>query len=141
MPRHSIKTVSEFYEDWSHADIARECLLLFAQRRRQSRSISVAEISNELSQNSAVVDMTPSFVSALKTYIVLPSSACEAERSFSTLRRLKTYLQSMQTQQRLNNLAILNTHHEHAEALDLAEAVNEFVSRSKTRRNKFGLSS
>ena len=90
--------------------------------------ISVAKISKELSQNSAVVDMAPSFVSALKTYIVLPSSACEAERSFSTLCRLKMYLQSTQTQQCLNNLAILNTHCEHAEALDLAEAVSEFVS-------------
>ena len=37
MPSHSIKTVSEFYEDWSHADIARECKLLFARLRRQNR--------------------------------------------------------------------------------------------------------
>ena len=65
-------------------------------------------------------------------YIVLSSSACETERSFSTLRRLKTYLRFTQTQQRLNNLAILNTHREHAEACDLAEAVNEFVSRSQS---------
>ena len=85
--------------------------------------------------------MVSNFFSALKTYIVLPSSASEAERSFSTFRRLKTHLQSTQTQQRLNNLAILNTHREHAEALDLDEAVNEFVSRSQTRRNKLGLSS
>ena len=141
MPSHSIKTVSEFYRDWSLADIARERRLLFARLRRQNRSISVPEISKELSQNSALVDMAPSFVSALKTYIVLPSSASEAERSFSTLRRLKTYLQSTQTLQRLNNLAILNTHREHAEALDLAKAVNEFVSRSQTHCNKFGLSS
>ena len=80
--------MSEFYGDWSHADIARELQLLFARLRRQNRSISVAEISEELGQNSALVDMAPSFVSALKAYIVLPSSACEAERSFSTLRWL-----------------------------------------------------
>ena len=73
-------------------------------------------------------------------YIVLPSSACEAEQSFSILCRLKTYLRSMQTQQGLNNVAILNTHREHAKALDLAKAVNEFVSQSQTRCNKFGLS-
>ena len=106
-PSHSIKTVSEFYGDWSHADIVRELQLLFARLRRQNCSISFAEISKELSQNSALVDMASSFVSALKTCIVLPSSACEAERSFSTLRRLKTYLRSTQTQQRLNNLAYL----------------------------------
>ena len=141
MPSHSMKTVSEFYGDWSLADIARERQLLFARLRRQNRSISVAEISKELSQNSVLVDMAPNFVSTLKTYIVLPSSACEAERSFSTLRRLETYPRSTQTQKRLNNLAILNTHREHAQALDLDEAVNEFVSRSQTRRNQFGLSS
>ena len=139
--KHSTKTVSELYKDWSLTDIARERQLLFARPRRQNRSISVAEISTELSQNAALFDMAPRFVSALKTYIVLPSSACEAERSFSTLCRLKTYLRFTRTQQRLNNLAILNTHREHAEALDFAEAVNEFVSRSRTRRNKFGLSS
>ena len=67
MPSHSIKTVSEFYRDWSLADIARERQLLFARLRRQNRLISVAEISKELSQNSALVDMAPNFVSALKT--------------------------------------------------------------------------
>ena len=129
MPNQSIKTVSDFCGDWSFADIARERQLLIARLKRQNRSISVAEISKELSQNFALVDMAPNFVSALKAYIVLPSSACEAVRSFSTLRTLKTYLRSTQNQQRLNNLVIFNTHREHAEALDLAEAVNEFVSR------------
>ena len=94
---------------------------------RQNCSILVAEVSKELNQNSALVDMATNFVSALKTYIVLPSSACEAEGSFSTLHSLKTCLRSMQTQQCLNNLAILNTHCKHVEAFDLAEAVNEFV--------------
>ena len=84
--------------------------------------------------------MAANFVSALKTYIVLSSSACETERACSTLCRLKTYMQPMQIQQCLNNLAILNTHLKHAEALDLAKAVNEFVSRSQTHGNKLGLS-
>ena len=68
MPCHSIKTVSEFYGDWSHADIARECQLLFARLRGQNCLISIAEISKESSQNSALVDMAPNFVFALKTY-------------------------------------------------------------------------
>ena len=50
MPSHSIKTVSEFYGDWSHADIAREHQLLFARLRSQNRSISIAEISKELTK-------------------------------------------------------------------------------------------
>ena len=140
MSRDDMQTVSEFYDDWNILDIVRERQLLFARLKRRDRPISVAEISEEMRENHALADMAPNFISALKTYIVLPSSACEAERSFSTLRRLKTYLRSTQTQQRLNDLAILSIHRDHAEALDLNEAVNEFVSRTQTRRNKFGMS-
>ena len=137
MSRDDMQTVSEFYDDWNILDIVRERQLLFARLKRRDRPISVAEISEEMRENHALADMAPNFISALKTYIVLPSSACEAERSFSTLRR---YLRSTQTQQRLNDLAILSIHRDHAEALDLNEAVNEFVSRTQTRRNKFGMS-
>ena len=141
MSRDEMEAVSNFYGDWNFADIVRERQLLFARFRRLNLRISVAEIGKEMSKNPALVDMAPNFISALKTYLVLPSSVCEAERSFSTLRRLKTYLRSTQTQKRLNGLAILNTHRDRAEALDLAEAVDEFVSRTQIRRNKFGSSS
>ena len=136
-----IKTVSEFYGNWNSEEIMCEHPLLFTQLRRLDHSISNAKISKEMRQNCASADMAPNFISALKTYIALPSSACKAERSFSTLCRLKTNLRSMQMQQHLNDLAILNAHCDHAEALDLAEAIHEFVSRMQTCHNKFGLSS
>ena len=63
-----------------------------------------------MKKNHAVVDMAANFIFALKTYICLPSLACKAESLFSTLRKLKTYLQSTQMQQHLNDLAILNTY-------------------------------
>ena len=40
--------------------------------------------------------------------MVLPVTSYEAERSFSTLRRLKTYLHTTMSQERLNGLALLN---------------------------------
>ena len=88
-----------------------------------------------------MVEQTRHFISALKTYSVLSSSACKAERAFSTLCRLKTYLRSAQTQERLNEQAVLSTHLDLVEALDLIEAVNEFVSRTQDRGNEFGMSS
>ena len=48
--------------------------------------------------------------------LVSPAASAEAERSFSTLRRLKTWLRSTMTQQRLNSLAVC---HVHQEVLDL----------------------
>ena len=77
--------------------------------------ISITEICKQLRENREILDMAPNFISALKTYLVLPSSTCEAERSFSTLRRLKTYLPSTITQQRLNHLTVLTTHRDETE--------------------------
>ena len=42
--------------------------------------------------------------------MVLPVTSCEAERSFSALRRIKTYLRSTMKQERLSGLALLNVH-------------------------------
>ena len=139
MSRDDIEGASMFYGDWDSVDITRERQLLFARLKRMECPISIAEICKQLRENQAILDMAPNFVTALKTYIVLPVSTCEAERSFSSLRRLKTYLRSTITQQRLNDLTVLTTHRDETEALDLNEAVTEFVSRSQTRRNKFGV--
>ena len=87
--------------------------LLFAQLKKLNRLISGIEIT-EIIQNLALADMAPNLICALETYIVLLSSPCEVERSFSTLRRLLTYLCSTQTQQCLNDLVILNTHRDDA---------------------------
>ena len=46
----------------------------------------------------------------LVVVMVLPVTSCEAERSFSTLRRVKTYLRSTLTQERLSGLALTNVH-------------------------------
>jgi hypothetical protein len=44
--------------------------------------------------------------------LVSPASSAEAERSFSALRRLKTWLRSTMIQQRLKSLAVCLMHHE-----------------------------
>ena len=41
---------------------------------------------------------------------MLPITTCEAERSFSSLRQLKTYLRNTMGQDRFTNLALMHTH-------------------------------
>ena len=40
---------------------------------------------------------------------VIPATLCSAERSFSALRRLKTYLRSTMGQQRVSNITLINS--------------------------------
>ncbi|XP_025415794.1 52 kDa repressor of the inhibitor of the protein kinase-like [Sipha flava] len=48
----------------------------------------------------------------LKYLITLPVTTASGERSFSTLKHLKTYLRNTTSENRLNGLALLNIHQE-----------------------------
>jgi len=48
----------------------------------------------------------------MKIYLTLPLTSCTAERSFSILRRVKTYLRSTMTHKRLNQLLTLHIYKE-----------------------------
>ncbi|KAL4143572.1 hypothetical protein QTP88_005890 [Uroleucon formosanum] len=54
----------------------------------------------------------PNIKIILQLFAMLPVSTATAERSFSTLRRLKNYMRSTMTESRLNGLALLNIHKE-----------------------------
>ena len=53
-------------------------------------------------------DLLPQFSHIANIFATIPASSCTAERSFSALRRLKTYLRNSMGETRLSNLALLN---------------------------------
>ena len=60
-------------------------------------------------------------------------SSCEAERSFSTMKRLKTYLRSTMLEERLNSLAVLNIHRDVCNKVveeDMDKLINKFAEGS-----------
>ena len=63
----------------------------------------------------------------LKFLLVIPASTATVERSFSSLRRLKTFLRNSMTQQRLNHVALLHIHKDLTEQLDLQAVAHEFI--------------
>ena len=67
--------------------------------------------------------------------LVMPATNTVRERSFSTLRRIKTYLRSTMSQLRLNNIMFIHIHKDLSDKLDLLEIGNEFVSASEHRQN------
>ena len=50
--------------------------------------------------------MFPEVVQLLKIFLTIPVITVTAERTFSVLRCLKTYLRSTMTQERLNNVKL-----------------------------------
>ena len=74
----------------------------------------------------------------LELLLLLPATNATAERGFSCLKRVKTYLRNSMTQQRLNHMMVMNIHHEIARSLDLKELANEFASKNERRLSDFG---
>ena len=73
-----------------------------------------------------------------KLLLTLPSSNAEAERSFSSLRRLKTFLCNSIGQQRLNHVALLHVHKDRLDKIELVRTAEEFLERCPSRRVVFG---
>lgn len=65
--------------------------------------------------------------------LVVPTSSAEAERSFSALRRLKTWLRHC-----MNNVAVCHIHQERTDALDRKKLCQEFISATDRGQHVFG---
>ena len=55
-------------------------------------------------------------------------SVATAERSFSKLKFIKSYLRSRMSQDRLSNLSLISIEHETVEKLDFDQVISNFAS-------------
>jgi len=82
--------------------------------------------------------LMPNIIHAIKLLLVNPSTSCTPERSFSTARRLKTWLSATMKSKRFNSLAVLHIHKDLTDILNLKDIGIEFVSAREGRRDYFG---
>ena len=69
----------------------------------------------------------------IRLILVLPATNAISERSFSTLRRVKTYLRSTMTEVRLNSLMKLQIYRDLAGQLEYKVIRKRFVGTSLSR--------
>ena len=74
----------------------------------------------------------------LKAIITVPMTSCEAERCFSTLKRVKTFLRNTMSEDRLNALAMLSIEKNLIrDSIDFNQNVIDMFAQLKNRRAKF----
>ena len=81
-------------------------------------------------------DCFPNASIAYRVLLTIPVTVASAERSFSKLKLLKSYLRSTMTQQRLNDLAIIALESGLLEKIDYEHIIEDFISRN-TKRMKY----
>ena len=92
------------------------------------------------SLNSVESELYTEVIKLTKIILVMPATNATSERSFSALRRLKTWLRSTMNQARLNWCMILHIHQEfQTDLLDIQSVANEFVGRNASRHSMFGV--
>jgi len=129
-----IKFLSERYQediDCSSDIAAAELELWFRQLSTTSKMPASAVEAFCLCDG----DRLPAIKKLLQILSTLLVTTCTSERSFSTLRRLKTYLRNSSGQDRLNGLALLNVHRNIT--VEVAEVTDELCT--KPRRLPFQL--
>ncbi|XP_050919630.1 uncharacterized protein LOC127137189 [Lathyrus oleraceus] len=83
------------------------------------------------------LDCFPNTVIAYRILLTIPVTVASAERSFSKLKLLKTYLRSTMSQERLNGLALIAVENDIFETIKYEDLVNEFASKSVCRKALF----
>jgi len=77
-------------------------------------------------------------ISTCPTFLVLSATTASSERTFSDVRRLKTYLRSSMAQDRLNSLAVAVAHTDRLDVVDIQAVVQDFACLNYSRRKHFG---
>uniref|UniRef100_A0A8C8DNF5 Zinc finger MYM-type protein 1-like n=1 Tax=Oryzias sinensis TaxID=183150 RepID=A0A8C8DNF5_9TELE len=86
--------------------------------------------------DSELTELYPNLWTALRISLTLPVTVAEAERSFSKLKLIKTFLRSSMAQDRLSGLAVISINHTIAEKLNYDVLIDDFA-RIKARRAHF----
>jgi hypothetical protein len=72
---------------------------------------------------------------AYRVLLTIPVTVASAERSFSKLKLIKSYLRSTMSQERLNGLAMISIEKNMLEKLDFSSLITDFTSQNVRRLN------
>ena len=141
----NVDYIKDFYrddfEDYQRLALQRDIVLDEAKRRK----VMLNDFQSLLDfikadEQKGLKKLASEVVKLMRIILTMPVSTCTAERSFSSLRRLKNYLRSTMSQERLNSCTIMHTYSEIVREINLDVLVDEFILKCDTRKQKFALS-
>ena len=91
-------------------------------------------------EKECCAQLAPDYAPFIRLLLTIPRSSCTNEWSFSTLKRVKTYLRSAMLQKRLNHIFIFRIFHIYAKMinnLDIDLLLNEFIERNLKKTATF----
>ena len=99
---------------------------------------SVCTICDAMNNIPSTKDLFSEVNNLLQLFLTVPVTTATSERTFSSLRRVKSYLRTTMTQERLNHLLLLYCHKSRTDSLDMTKMANSFISVNDRRAMFFG---
>ena len=81
----------------------------------------------------------PQVIMLPKILLVMSATIAVSERSFSAMKRVKTYLRSTTSDCLMNHLMVLHVHKDRTGSLNMVEVANAFVERNHSWHPIFGV--
>jgi hypothetical protein len=107
--------------------------LKFLQDFIPKENMGPVEVLNFLKRH----DCFPNASIAYRVLLTIPVTVASAERSFSKLKLLKSYMRTTMTQQRLNDLATISLESEVLEKIDYKNIIEDFILKNPKRMKLF----
>uniref|UniRef100_H3A554 HAT C-terminal dimerisation domain-containing protein n=1 Tax=Latimeria chalumnae TaxID=7897 RepID=H3A554_LATCH len=107
-----------------------ETLKESAKGNKIKKVTSIRTISDAMNVVLVSKRLLPEVHKLLRLHYTVPVTTATAERCFSSLRRIKNYLQSKMTQKRLNDLMCGYCHKEALSETDMTSTTSEFAQRN-----------
>ena len=133
-PSASLENCAEAYPMVNSSKLQNELCILYS-RRDIYLDKSLLGLLVSLSCDEFMQEIFPEVVKLLKIVLMTPMITAEPERCFSTLKRIKTFLRSTMSTDRLSALAMVSIESKLMSAIkDFNELVIDLFARSKVRR-------
>ncbi|XP_065643076.1 zinc finger MYM-type protein 1-like [Hydra vulgaris] len=131
----SIDYIKNFYKDnftnYQRLQLHRDLFIDEAMRKK----VQLVDFQSALDffrakEQIGLRSIVSEIVRFVKIILVQPVSTCTAERSFSSLRRLKTFLRSTMSQERLNAVSLMITHKEITRSIKMDFLLDRFIEKN-----------
>jgi hypothetical protein len=125
--------VAKFYSLNSSSLISNRKVLASQLKTEEEMSVlkSTSKLISWLDQDG-IGKVLPTYVKAANILGAIPATSCSAERSFSALRKIKTYLRNTMAQDRLDSVAIIHIEIEISLMVEnnkMDDIINKFAGR------------
>ena len=131
--KESCTNLEVYLKHGEHSDIDGNDLFLEIKVFRETISKNIKRNVEVLQFLKRADECYPNIWIAFRIMLTIPVSVASAERSFSKLKLIKTYLRSTMSQERLNGLAMLSIERDMVKHLNYEDLMDDFAGKTARR--------